>query len=68
MLVRNGNTVQGSYFRAGVCGKIFGEVKEGTMNFHWNWAGSSGRGIATQSGTKLIAKTGGGAAIVFFQR
>ena len=57
-LVRNGNAVQGEYFRAGVCGKVFGEVVRGRMLYQWTWAGASGRGIATQEGTKLTASSG----------
>jgi hypothetical protein len=74
MLVRNGNTVQGSYFRAGVCGKVFGEITQGRLIFNWSWAGGSGRGIASQEGTKLSASSGfdeateGGGKLLFFQR
>ena len=62
-LVRNGNTAQGSYFRDGACGTVYGDVVDGTLNFTWRWAGGSGHGTATQQGTKLTAKSGYGDAI-----
>lgn len=73
-LVRNNNTVQGSYFRHGTCGSIYGEIVDSKMIFIWHWAGSSGRGVAGQEGTKLIAVSGfgeatqGGGTLVFYQR
>ena len=73
-LVRNENTVQGSYFRAGACGTVYGDIADGTMHFTWQWAGSAGHGIAAQQGTKLTAKSWPGDAIeraselVFYQR
>ena len=57
-LVRNRNVVKGSYYRGGICGKILGEVIEGRMLFEWNWADSSGRGVAFQEGDKLTATSG----------
>lgn len=73
-LVRNGNTVQGSYFRLGVCGTVYADIEEGKLRFLWRWAGGSGRGIASQEGTSLIAVSGfgeatqGGGKLVFYQR
>jgi hypothetical protein len=73
-LARNGDTVQGSYFRAGTCGTVYGDIADGKMHFTWRWAGSAGHGIADQQGTKLTAKSWPGDAIegaselVFYQR
>jgi hypothetical protein len=61
-LVRNGNTAQGSYFRDGACGTVYGDIVDGKMNFTWRWAGGSGHGIAAQQGAKLTAKSGYGDA------
>ena len=55
---RNGNAVEGSYFREGVCGKIFGEVKDEQLVFHWDWFHSSGRGVANQSGKEMSGTSG----------
>ena len=62
-LARNGDTVQGSYFRAGACGTVYGDIADGKMHFTWRWAGSGGHGIADQQGTKLTAKSWPGDAI-----
>jgi GYF domain 2 len=73
-LVRNTDTVQGSYFRAGVCGVVVGKIVDDKMRFHWSWAGGSGLGIAAQEGTTLTASSGydqaaeGGGTLVLFQR
>ena len=61
-LVRNGDTVQGSYLRNGACGTIFADIVDGKMRYNWHWAGGLGHGIAVQQGTKLTAKSGYGDA------
>lgn len=73
-LVRNGNTAQGSYFRDGACGTVYGDIVDGMLKFTWRWAGGSGHGIAVQQGTKMTAKSGygdataGASELVFYQR
>jgi hypothetical protein len=57
-LVRNGYAVQGSYYRQGVCGSIFGEINGGWLFFTWKWAGASGRGRAKQSGQSITGTSG----------
>lgn len=57
-LVREENSVRGDYFRAGICGGIVGEVDGNRMNFSWNWADASGRGMATQNGDSLSGTSG----------
>ncbi len=73
MIARNGDTIQGSYFRAGLCGTVLGEVVQGKMIFRWRWADARGMGIATQEGSRLAATSGfgqsaNGNTLVFFQR
>jgi TIR domain len=73
-LARNGDTVQGSYFRAGLCGSVYGEVVGTSLLFNWSWAGSSGRGIANQAGETLNGSSGfkeqtqGGGTFVLIRR
>jgi hypothetical protein len=73
-LVRNGNTAQGSYFRDGACGTVYGDIVDGVLRFTWRWAGGSGHGIAVQQGTKMTAKSGygdateGASELIFYQR
>ena len=73
-LVRAGNQVKGAYLRAGICGSISGEVRGKQLHLKWNWAGSSGRGIATQAAGSLSGSSGfneeteGGGTFILFQR
>jgi hypothetical protein len=73
-LARNDNAVVGSYLREGLCGKLFGEVKDGLVIFRWSWAGANGRGVALQNGKSLRGTSGfneqtsGGGAFVLYQR
>jgi hypothetical protein len=57
-LARNGNAIQGSYYRQGLCGTVFGEVASNRLIFHWRWAGAAGRGVAEQAGAKLTGTSG----------
>jgi hypothetical protein len=57
-LVREKDTVKGSYFRAGICGSVAGEVVGNQMIFRWRWADGSGRGVATQAGYILSGTSG----------
>jgi TIR domain len=57
-LIRDQNSVRGSYFRAGICGGVGGDVVGNRMIFNWNWADSSGRGVATQIGDSLNGSSG----------
>jgi hypothetical protein len=57
-LVRDQNSVRGSYFRAATCGTISGNVTGNRMVFNWNWKDSFGRGIATQAGDILSGTFG----------
>jgi hypothetical protein len=57
-LVRHDNAVTGSYFRGGVCGRVFGEVIGDRLHFSWDWAGNLGRGVANQNGGKLSGTSG----------
>lgn len=73
-LVRNGDTIQGSYFRDGLCGKVFGDVVDNTLVLHWSWGGSNGRALAVQRDKKLAGTTGfdtatsGGGTFELYQR
>jgi hypothetical protein len=74
-LVRDQNSVMGSYFRGGICGSIVGEVTADRMLFSWHWAGNFGRGIATQTEDRLsgtsgfnTATEGGGTFTLFVKR
>jgi TIR domain len=74
-LVRNQNTVKGSYLRGGMCGTIVGEiVSDRRMIFRWNWAGNAGRGIATVSEDSMSGTSGfkdqteGGGTFILFRR
>jgi hypothetical protein len=57
-LVRDQNSARGSYFRAGICGTISGNVTGNRMVFNWNWKDGFGRGIATQAGDSLSGTFG----------
>jgi hypothetical protein len=57
-LVREQNSVRGSYFRAGICGTVSGNVTGNRMVFDWNWKDGFGRGIATQAGDSLSGTFG----------
>ena len=73
-LVRNGDVVQGSYFRGEICGSVSGNVISNRLEFSWKWAGNSGRGIASQTADRLSGTSGfgddarGGGTFVLFQR
>ena len=73
-VVRNGDAVQGSYWRAGLCGRLSGEVVGNRLIFNWSWGGASGRGVASQTGTRLVGTSGfddamqGGGAFVLLRR
>ena len=74
-LVRDKNRVRGSYFRAGICGTINGDVTGNRMTFTWHWVDGSGRGFATQNGDSLSgtsgfkeATEGGGTFILFLRK
>jgi hypothetical protein len=73
-LVRNGNLVRGSYLRAEICGAVSGQVTGNRLFLKWEWAGNSGRAVATQSGDSLSGTSGlrdeveGGGTFVLFRR
>jgi hypothetical protein len=57
-LVRHDNVVNGSYFRAELCGTVRGEVIGNRLHFRWSWADNSGHGVANQNGGKLNGTSG----------
>jgi hypothetical protein len=59
-LRRDGDVVRGSYWRAGICGTVSGEVKGDQFLFAWKWADNAGRGIASQSGERFSGTAGFG--------
>src|SRR5262249_5163572 len=73
-LARDGNAVQGSYLRAGLCGTISGDIENGQLKFAWSWGGNSGRGLATQTAETLTGTSGfreqadGGGKFVLFRK
>jgi Tetratricopeptide repeat len=72
--VRNGNAVQGSYLRGEICGSVSGEVTLDRLEFSWEWAGNSGRGIAFHIVDRVSGTFGfredakGGGSFVLIQR
>jgi hypothetical protein len=62
-LVRNGDSVQGSYLRAGICGTVTGRVSGEQLEFYWKWADSAGSGSASQLAGKLSGTSGFGTRV-----
>jgi tetratricopeptide (TPR) repeat protein len=56
--VRNGPSVRGSYLVGGICGSISGEVTHDRLEFSWQRAGNSVRGIASQIADRVSGMFG----------